>query len=109
MSWTKGDFRGRAALDEERSRGVRRRLRGLAVEGRRPPRDHQRVVVDGQAVGEVTSGNFSPTLGHGIALAFLPPELDIGHEVAVDLRGTEVEARVVATPFVAPTPAPDGT
>jgi len=105
VSWTKGDFRGRDPLVEERERGVHRRLRGLAVTGRRPPREHQVVLIDGVPAGEVTSGNFSPALGHGIALAFLPPATEVGAEVMVDLRGTAVPARVVPTPFVTPRPA----
>lgn len=107
VSWSKGDFPGRAALAAEKERGVKRRLRGLTVPGRRPPRDHQPVLVDGQMVGEVSSGNFSPTLGHGIALAFLPPEMGPGSEVVVDARGTHLGATVVETPFVrASPPAP---
>jgi len=70
------------------------------VEGRRPPRAEQAVLIDGDKVGEVTSGNFSPVLGHGIALAFLPPEIEDGAEVAIDVRGEPVPARVVKTPFV---------
>ena len=101
VAWDKqGGFRGRDALVAERDRGVARRLRGLAVEGRRPPRAEQAVLVDGEKVGEVTSGNFSPMLGHGIALAFLPPHLEEGAEVAIDVRGEPVPARVVKTPFV---------
>ncbi|HEV7761827.1 MAG TPA: glycine cleavage system aminomethyltransferase GcvT [Acidimicrobiales bacterium] len=99
VAWGKGDFRGRAALEAERERGVARRLRGLEVEGRRPPRAEQPVTVDGQVVGEVTSGNFSPTLERGIALAFLPPEIEPGAAVAIDVRGTSVPAAVVKTPF----------
>jgi aminomethyltransferase len=102
VSWTKGEFRGRAALAAEKERGIARRLRGLVVEGRRPPRAGQPVVVDGTAVGEVTSGNFSPMLGTGVALAFVPPEVEVGDAVAVDLRGTEVPARVAALPFYTP-------
>lgn len=100
VSWEKGDFRGREALDAERERGVGRRLRGLATDGRRPPREGQPVLRDGEAIGVVTSGNFSPELGHGIALAFLPPDVVEGDELAVDARGTELAARVVALPFV---------
>jgi aminomethyltransferase len=100
VSWDKGDFRGRAALADERERGIRRRLRGLATEGRRPPRAEQPVLRGGQVVGEVTSGNFSPVLGHGIALAFLPPATETGESLAIDVRGTEMPARVVDTPFV---------
>ncbi len=96
----KGDFRGRDALVAEKERGVRRRLRALAVEGRRPPRAGCAVLVDGAPAGEVTSGNFSPALGHGIALAFLPPGVDVGAAVAIDVRGATVPARVVSPPFV---------
>ncbi len=101
VAWDKpGGFRGRDPLLAERERGVARRLRGLSVEGRRPPRAEQVVLVDGEPAGEVTSGNFSPVLGHGIALAFLPPDVDEGREVAIDVRGDAVPATVVPTPFV---------
>jgi aminomethyltransferase len=101
VRWDKGDFRGRAALAAERERGVARHLRGIATEGRRPPRAGQAVRIDGESVGEVTSGNFSPVLGHGIALAFLPPGVAEGAEVAIALRGDDtLPGRVVPTPFV---------
>jgi aminomethyltransferase len=101
VAWDKpGGFRGRDALVAERERGVARRLRGLTTEGRRPPRADQAVLVEGQPAGVVTSGNFSPTLGHGIALAFLPPEVEDGTEVAIDVRGEPVPATVVKPPFV---------
>jgi aminomethyltransferase len=99
VAWDKGEFRGRKALAAERERGVSRRLRGVVVEGRRPPRAEQTVLAGGQTIGRVTSGNFSPTLGCGVALAFLPPEVGEGSEVAVDVRGTAVPARVVPLPF----------
>jgi aminomethyltransferase len=49
----------------------------------------------------VTSGNFSPVLEHGIALAFLPPDIEIGTAVTLDVRGSQLPGRVVDTPFVA--------
>jgi aminomethyltransferase len=100
VRWDKGDFRGRDPLAAERERGVARRLRGLTVEGRRPPREGYPVAVDGAPAGVVTSGNFSPTLGHGIALAFLPPDVADGAEVAIDARGSALAAHVVKPPFV---------
>ncbi len=100
VAWDKGDFRGRAALEAERAAGVRRSLRGLETQGRQPPRAGSRVLAGGEPVGEVTSGNFSPVLGHGIGLAFLPATFEPGAEVAVDVRGQELAARVVPTPFV---------
>ena len=48
----------------------------------------------------MTSGNFSPTLGHGIAFAFLPPDTAQGEQVVVDVRGKALPGHVVATPFV---------
>jgi aminomethyltransferase len=100
VAWGKGDFRGRGPLEEEKARGVHRRLRGLSVEGRRPPRAEQAVVRAGEPVGVVTSGNFSPELGHGVALAFLPPDAADGDRLQVDARGTLLDATVVRPPFV---------
>jgi aminomethyltransferase len=52
-------------------------------------------------VGVVTSGNFSPVLEHGIALAFLPPDLATGTELAIDVRGSALPGRTVDLPFIA--------
>ena len=99
VAWNKPAFAGRAALEAERERGPARLLKGLVVEGRQPPREGYPVVVDGKPAGEVTSGNFSPMLGSGIALAFLPPGVEVGATVAVDIRGASVPATVVKPPF----------
>jgi aminomethyltransferase len=100
VRFDKGDFRGKAPLEAERDRGVTRRLRGLATEGRQIPREGYPVTRHGTVVGEVTSGNFSPTLGHGIALAFLPPDVADGDALTVDVRGRDVAAIVTKLPFV---------
>jgi aminomethyltransferase len=100
VAWDKGDFRGRAPLETERERGVARLLRGLTMEGRQPPRTGSAVLLDGAVVGEVTSGNFSPVLGRGIALAFVPPTLAPGTRVEVEVRGRRLPALVVRPPFV---------
>src|SRR5262245_48932160 len=102
VAWGKPTFAGRAALAAERERGVTRHLVGLEVEGRRPPRADYAVLIDGEQVGVVTSGNVSPTLGRGIAFAFVPPEVGEGSKVAVDIRGTDTPASVVPTPFYKP-------
>jgi aminomethyltransferase len=101
VAWSKPEgFQGRAALEREKKAGLSRHLAGLAVEGRQPPRAGAAVLVDEERVGEVTSGNFSPVLGHGIALAFVPPNLGEGSPVELDLRGRRVAASVVPLPFV---------
>lgn len=105
VRFDKGDFRGRAVLERERDAGVSRRLRGLALGGRQFPRAGCPVLVGDTTVGEVTSGNFSPVLGHGIALAFVPPELSGGDEVSVDVRGRRLDATIIDGPFVSGSPA----
>ena len=100
VRFDKGDFRGRDALLAEKERGVARRLRGLLVEGRQIPREGCPVLVSGEQAGEVTSGNFSPVLERGIALAFLPPDVADGVSVEIDVRGRTVPATVVKPPFI---------
>ncbi len=96
----KGDFRGRVALEAQREAGVDPVLRGLRTDARRPPRHGQSVLRDGVAVGRVSSGNASPTLGGGIALAFVSPDVVVGDEVVIDARGEQLAARCVELPFV---------
>ncbi len=100
VAWDKPSFRGRDAARAERAAGIARRLFGIATDGRRPARTGCPVSIDGVVVGEVTSGNFSPTLGRGIAFAFLPPDTAQGEQVVVDVRGKDLHGHVVATPFV---------
>jgi glycine cleavage system T protein (aminomethyltransferase) len=100
IGWNKGEFRGRSALEVEQARGVERSLRGIATEGRRPLREGCAVLADGEVIGHLTSGNFSPVLGHGIGLAFVPPSIEIGTAVTVDVRGAMLDGSVVPTPFV---------
>jgi aminomethyltransferase len=106
VAWSKPEFRGRKALEAEKERGVARKLRGIVLDGRRPPRDGQAVLADGTQVGTVSSGNFSPVLGKGIALAFVDTAAGLvdGEQVTVDLRGTPTPGTLVRPPFVAPTP-----
>ncbi|HEY0453560.1 glycine cleavage T C-terminal barrel domain-containing protein, partial [Actinophytocola sp.] len=75
-------------------------LVGLTGEGRRAPR-HGYPVLDGDTpVGTVTSGALSPTLGHPIALAYVPPSLaEPGTKLAVDVRGKASPVEVVKLPF----------
>ncbi len=101
VGWDKPAFRGRDALAAERDRSPARLLVGIASEGRRPPRADASVMVGDTSVGTVSSGNFSPVLGHGIALAFVEPQFAAdGTTVEIDVRGSRLAGRVVPTPFV---------
>ena len=102
VAWNKPNFHGREALLTEKEQGVSRRLVGISIPGRRPARDGTRVLdVAGNEIGSISSGNFSPTLGHCVAMAFVKPSTAVGDYVSMDVRGTLIEGVVVATPFVA--------
>jgi aminomethyltransferase len=99
LGWNKDDFQGKDAVLREKEIGATKKLVGLFSEGRRPPREGSSILKDGVVIGSVTSGNFSPMLEHGIALGFVHPDTEIGDEVAIDVRGTELQGRVVSYPF----------
>ena len=82
------------------SAGVSRLLMGIVTEGRRPPRADCAVLIDDHAVGVVTSGNFSPTLGQGIALAFMPPDTEVGTAIWSTCVARPLSGRVAPTPFI---------
>jgi aminomethyltransferase len=100
VGWDKESFWGKEALAEQRAAKTSRLGRGLVVTGRGIPRAHCPVLKDGEVVGEVTSGTFSPTRKEGIALAQLDRSVAIGDEVVIDVRGREVPATVTKPPFV---------
>jgi aminomethyltransferase len=98
--WDKPAFWGRDALLAERAAGAARLLWGLESRDRGIPRAHMDVLREGQVVGEVTSGTFSPTLRKGIGLALLSRGTSEGDEVTVDVRGRTSTMKVVKPPFV---------
>ena len=100
VGWDKPTFRGRDVLVAQKATGPTRRLRGVRMVGRGIPRPHMQVQHNGRVVGETTSGTFSPSLRHGVALAYLPASIPVGEEIQVDVRGSLVDAEVVAPPFV---------
>ena len=95
-------FIGAEALRKVAADGPRRKLVGLELDGRRIARQGSVVTADGggAAIGEVTSGTFSPTLQKSIAMAYVDAALAApGTALSVDLKGTANAARVVPLPF----------
>jgi glycine cleavage system T protein (aminomethyltransferase) len=96
----KGDFMGKAAVLEQKARGLPRKLVGFTLTDPGIARHGHDVLSGGKKVGAVTSGTRSPTLKISVGLAYVPPSLAAeGSTFAVDIRGRAVAAKVVKTPF----------
>lgn len=103
VGWTKPTFWGKDALEAQRAAKTVRTLRGLLAQGRGIPRPGMTVRErDGDDLGEITSGTFSPTRRQGIALALLEPSVEDGATVIVDVRGRSEAFTVTKPPFVQP-------
>lgn len=105
VDFKKPDFIGRAAL-ERNAGAVRRKLIGLHLVGNEPPVHGDAIYVGREQVGVVTSGCYSPQLGHAIAMARVAVEnADIGSELEIgklDGRMKRLPALVVGLPFLDP-------
>lgn len=97
----KGDFIGREKMVEVKANKPANRTVGFKLVGRGgSPRTHYPVMVDGEEVGEVTSGAMSPTLGENIGLARIRREYaGVGKPLQIMIRNKPVEAIQVKTPF----------
>ena len=93
-------FIGRTVLERQTEQGVQQRLVGLELQGRAIARHGYPVLHNGQVVGKITSGSWSPTLNKGIALACVPTGLaKVGTALTVEIRGKAEPALVVRRPF----------
>jgi aminomethyltransferase len=100
VKFKKGDFLGKGVLERQLTEGIKRRITGFELVERGIPRPHYPVYVGGQAVGQVTSGTFSPFLKKSIGLTYLPVELtDPGTDIEIGIRDRRTQAKVVPTPF----------
>ena len=99
----KGDFIGRSAIEQVKTRGLKRKLVGFEMVERAVPRHGYRIVKDGREAGVVTSGSYGPAVDRYIGVGYVPAELaKVGSEIDVEVRGTPRRARVVPTPFYPP-------
>ncbi len=96
----KGAFIGREPIIDAKAQGLRKKLVAFILEERGFPRHGYKVVKDGQEIGWVTSGTFSPMLEKGIGLAYVPKEMSkIGNTIEVMVRNTPISAIIVKPPF----------
>ncbi len=101
VAWEKESFCGAEALGRIRSDGAPRRLAGFrALAKGALPRAHSPIRADGETIGEVTSGGYSPTLDMNIGLGYVPARLSVpGIRLSVDVRGRAIEVETVPLPF----------
>jgi aminomethyltransferase len=96
----KGSFLGSDVLQRQKEQGVSSKLAGFRMLGRSIARDDAPVHHNGQPVGKVTSGSYTPFLKQNIGLARLPAALaNPGQTIQIEIRGTMAEAEIVPTPF----------
>ena len=96
----KGYFIGRDRLLKQKEEGIGRKLLGFEVTDRGIARDGQDVLIDGQRVGQVTSGSPAPFLKKNIGMAYVPVEFaNEGRAIEIDVRGRRVGAQIVPLPF----------
>lgn len=102
VGWAKPEFDGRETLLAIKQAGPARRSRGIKATGRGIPRHGMEVVNEqGEQIGEVTSGTFSPTLRQGIGLALVDADVPLGATVGVRVRQRVEDFELVNPPFVA--------
>jgi aminomethyltransferase len=101
VKFDKGNFSGRSALELQRNEGVNKKLVGLLMaEKTPPPRPHYPVIHDAKVIGETTSGSLSPSLGVGVAMAYVPTALSaVGTPLEVEIRGKRFPATVAKRPM----------
>ena len=100
VAWHKPTFVGAEALRRQREQGVARRLVGFELVDRGIARSGAPVFAGDAPVGKVTSGGWAPSLGKAVGLAYVPVALAVeGTELAIDVRGRRLRARVVPLPF----------
>jgi len=100
VKFKKGDFIGREALLKQKKEGIRRKRVGLELSGRRVPRHGYEILKDGEKIGYVTSGAFSPLLEKGIGLGFVNSEYaQLNEIVQINIRGKLMDAKIVKWPF----------
>ncbi|MFZ9395809.1 MAG: glycine cleavage system aminomethyltransferase GcvT [Erythrobacter sp.] len=96
-----GGFPGAERILREIAKGTARRWVGLTLDGRLPAREGAEVFADSAKVGTVTSGGFSPTLGHPIAMAYVEAAYAApGTTLEIEVRGKRLAASVSPMPFV---------
>jgi aminomethyltransferase len=104
LGWTvklqKPGFAGKDVLVRQKAEGLKRKLVGFQLDGRRVPRHGMSILSGGREVGRVTSGTFSPSLERPIGMGYVEAELaPVGTALEIQAGTALLSARVTARPF----------
>lgn len=100
VSFGKEKFIGKDTLMKQKRQGPGKKLVGISVPGKIIPRHGYKILKNGEEVGTVTSGNYSPNLGFSIALGYIRSSLEkVGKEVEIGIRNKTVKGKITKLPF----------
>ena len=100
VKFDKDEFIGKEALLKQKEEGLKRRRIGIKMLERGIPRRGYGIYKNGEKIGEITSGTFSPFLENGIGMGYVKIEYDNeGEKVTVDIRGKQLKAEIIKLPF----------
>ena len=96
------DFPGAERIMAELAGGTARKRVGILPQGRAPAREHTEIQdLNGNRIGEITSGGFGPTVGGPVAMGYVSSDFSLeGTDINLIVRGKPLPAKVVALPFV---------
>ncbi len=100
VKMNKESFIGKEALAEQKANGLKRKLVGFEMVDRGIARSHYEVFANGNNIGFVTTGSYSPTLKKNIGLALIDAKYATeGNEIEVSIRNKNLKAKIIKKPF----------
>lgn len=100
VSLDKENFIGKDILIRQKKEGTSRKLVGILVPGKRIPRHGYKILLKGEKIGTITSGNYSPNIGSSIAMGYInKPFEKEGTKVEIEMRNSLVEGEITKFPF----------
>ncbi|RLI22062.1 hypothetical protein DRO54_02130, partial [Candidatus Bathyarchaeota archaeon] len=100
VKFDKENFIGKDALLKQKEKGLERKRVGIKMLEKGIPRKGHEIYKNGEKIGEITSGTFSPLLEIGIGMGYIKSQYDReGEEVTVNIRGKQLKAEIVKLPF----------
>lgn len=104
LSWVvslgKENFIGKDILLKQKKEGIKRKLVGILVPGKRIPRHGCKILIEGEQDGIITSGNYSPNIGSSIAMGYISKPYDKeGTKVQIEIRNMVAEGEIIKLPF----------